>query len=63
MFALYAQPSDSVESVKQQIHVKEDIPLDQQRLIFAGLQLEDGRVLADYNIHNEAVLHVISRLR
>lgn len=58
-----AEPNDSVEQVKFIIESITGIPIDEQRLIWAGKQLEDGKTLATYGIQKHATLHLVLRLR
>jgi ubiquitin C len=58
-----AEEGDSIEQLKQKLNEKEGIPVDQQRLIFSGKQVEDQRTLADYGVTAGATMHLVLRLR
>lgn len=63
IISMEAEPSESIESVKLKLQEKWNIPIDQQRFIFHGKQLEDHRTISDYRIQNLSRLQLVLKLR
>ena len=61
-FTLEVEPNETIENVRLLILIREYVPFGQQRLIFAGKQLENGRTLQDYNIQHDSSLHLVLRM-
>lgn len=60
---MHVEADETVDSLKKKIEQREDVPPNQQRIIFSGKQLEDGRTLDEYSIINRSTLHLVLRLR
>ena len=57
------EPADLIESIKVKIHAREGVPPDQQRLIYAGKNLEDDKMVSDYNIQKDCNITLVLRMR
>lgn len=60
---LDVDPNDTIQSLKQKIESKENIPVQEQRLIYSGKQLNDTFTLSDYNVQDQSTLHLMLRLK
>mmetsp|Transcript_73415 Transcript_73415/g.147841 ORF Transcript_73415/g.147841 Transcript_73415/m.147841 type:complete len:96 (+) Transcript_73415:253-540(+) len=58
-----AEEEDTIEDIKNKIMEKEGVPVDQQRLIFGGKQLDSDKTLADYDVQEDSTFHMVLRLR
>lgn len=63
VYTCCVDPNTTVQDFQQKIQMESNIPIDQQRIIFAGRQLEEGRTLLYYNVQNESTVHLVLRLR
>ena len=61
--SLIVKPKDSIQNVKRKVQQLKGCRPDQQRLVFAGKNLEDDHTLSDYNVQNESTLNLVQRLR
>ena len=62
-FQVEAEEEDTIEDIKNKIMEKEGVPVDQQRLIFGGKQLDSDKTLADYDVQEDSTFHMVLRLR
>merc|ERR1712157_73557 len=61
--SIEVEEGEAIEDVKAKIAEKEGVPPEQQRIIFGGQQLQDGKTIDDYDIEDDCTLHLVLRLR